>query len=167
MDTNQQPGVVFDAPIPGQSLTNAPGQFAWETPPQFTDKNEAAEFLFDRLARKAPELKMSVLAGAPIEAIARGIMFKGFTEGMWTPDIATLNLPILMMQIYAVVIKAGVDPEDIKIYNDRSAKLKGMVDMFEMLPEDKRKKYYGSNKPEVEMEDDKSEVKLEGLLGDI
>ena len=28
----------FDAPVPGQSLTDTPGNFPWEHPPQYTDK---------------------------------------------------------------------------------------------------------------------------------
>ena len=39
----------FDAPIPGQSLTDKPGNSAWEHPPQFTDTAEAAEYIWDKL----------------------------------------------------------------------------------------------------------------------
>ena len=39
----------FDAPVPGQSLTDTPGNYPWEHPPQFTDLNEAAEFVWDNL----------------------------------------------------------------------------------------------------------------------
>ena len=34
----------FDAPIPGQSLTNTPGNYPWEHTPQYTDVMEAAEY---------------------------------------------------------------------------------------------------------------------------
>ena len=33
----------FDAPIPGQSLTDEPGKWAWEKPPEITDVDEAVE----------------------------------------------------------------------------------------------------------------------------
>ena len=39
----------FDAPVPGQSLTDTPGNYPWEHPPQFTDLNKAAEFVWDNL----------------------------------------------------------------------------------------------------------------------
>ena len=39
----------FDAPIPGQSLTDTPGNAKWEHPPQFTDVEEASEHVWDRL----------------------------------------------------------------------------------------------------------------------
>ena len=50
----------FDAPIPGQGLTDEPGNYPWEHPPQFTDPDEAAEFVWDRLHR--PEFMEQVIA---------------------------------------------------------------------------------------------------------
>jgi hypothetical protein len=94
-------------------------------------------------------------------------MFKGFADGMWTPDLAVLNLPVAMMQIYAIVIKTGVDPEDIKLYNDRSSQLKGMTDLFAMLPEDKKNKYYTKKSKPTVVEDEEDAVKLGGLLGEV
>ena len=38
------------APIPGQSLTDEPNNFAWERPPEYTDPNDAIIFHMDRLA---------------------------------------------------------------------------------------------------------------------
>ena len=40
---------IFDAPIPGESLTDTPGNASWEHPPQFTNVNEAAEHIWDKL----------------------------------------------------------------------------------------------------------------------
>jgi len=41
----------FDAPVPGQGLTDDPGNYPWEHPPQYTDTSEAADFVWDRLHR--------------------------------------------------------------------------------------------------------------------
>ena len=35
----------FDAPIPGESLTDTPGNAKWEHPPQFTKVEEASEYI--------------------------------------------------------------------------------------------------------------------------
>ena len=43
----------FDAPIPGQSLTDRPGNAAWEHPPQFTGPNEALEYIHGLLFLQA------------------------------------------------------------------------------------------------------------------
>ena len=40
---------IFDAPAPGQSLTDTPGNAAWEHPPEFTDVEEASEYLWQKL----------------------------------------------------------------------------------------------------------------------
>ena len=40
------------APIPGQSLTDEPNNFAWERPPEITDPDEAVVFHLDRLSEK-------------------------------------------------------------------------------------------------------------------
>jgi hypothetical protein len=39
----------FDAPIPGQGLTDKPGNYPWEHPPQYTDTQEATEFVWEKL----------------------------------------------------------------------------------------------------------------------
>ena len=39
----------FDAPVPGQSLTDKPGNYPWEHPPQYTDSQEASEYVWDKL----------------------------------------------------------------------------------------------------------------------
>ena len=100
----------FDAPIPGQGLTDEPGNYPWEHPPQFTDPDEAAEFVWDRLHR--PEFMEQVIAmldaGIPIEAIARVILFGGFTEGKWSPDVAFIIAEPVMKMIAAVGIHGGV-----------------------------------------------------------
>ena len=80
----------FDAPVPGQGLTDTPGNYPWEHPPLYTDTSEAADFVWDRLHR--PEFAEQVIAmldaGIPVEAIGRIIIFNGFMEGKWTPDVA-------------------------------------------------------------------------------
>ena len=95
----------FDAPIPGQGLTDEPGNYPWEHPPQFTDPDEAAEFVWDRLHR--PEFMEQVLAmldaGIPVEALGRIIIFNGFMEGKWTPDVAFIIAEPVMKMIATMV----------------------------------------------------------------
>ena len=101
----------FDAPIPGQGLTDEPGNYPWEHPPQFTDVVEASEFVWDRLHR--PEFMEQVVAmldaGIPVEALGRIIIFNGFMEGKWNPDVAFLIAAPVMKMIATMGITAGVD----------------------------------------------------------
>ncbi len=100
----------FDAPVPGQSFTDKPGNYPWEHSPQYTDTAEAADYVWDRLSQ--PEFAEQVIAmldaGIPVEAIGRIILFAGFTEGKWTPDVAFIIAEPVMKMIAAVGIHGGV-----------------------------------------------------------
>ena len=100
----------FDAPVPGQSFTDKPGNYPWEHAPPYTDTSEAADYVWDRLSQ--PEFAEQVIAmldaGIPVEAIGRIIIFAGFTEGKWTPDVAFIIAEPVMKMIAAVGIHGGV-----------------------------------------------------------
>ena len=49
---------IFDAPIPGQSLTDTPGNSPWEHPPQFSNVNDAAEYVWNTLHE--PEVSVQI-----------------------------------------------------------------------------------------------------------
>ena len=106
----EAPNNPFDAPVPGQSLTDKPGNSPWEHPPQFTDTSEAAEFVWDKLTE--PQFAEQVIgmldAGIPVEAIGRIIVFSGFTEGKWTPDVAFIITEPIMKMIATIGIQGGV-----------------------------------------------------------
>lgn len=110
---------ALDGPIPGESLTLAPGATSYERPVQFADMNEALEFMFDKLTDPKAVARMVAImkAGAPAEAVARTILMGGFMQGKWTVDLALLLGPTLLRMIVAVAIRAGVPREDIKIKN--------------------------------------------------
>ena len=106
----EAPNNPFDAPIPGQGLTDKPGNYAWEHPPQFTNTSEAADFVWDKLTR--PEFAEEVIgmldSGIPVEAIGRIIIFSGFIEGKWNPDVAFVIAEPVMKMIAAMGIQGGV-----------------------------------------------------------
>ena len=107
----EAPNNPFDAPIPGQGLTDKPGNYAWEHPPQFTNTSEAADFVWDKLTR--PEFAEQVIgmldSGIPVEAIGRIIIFSGFIEGKWTPDVAFIIAEPVMKMIATMGLTAGVE----------------------------------------------------------
>jgi|TARA_R110000822_G_scaffold279411_1_gene401139 hypothetical protein len=105
----------FDAPIPGQSLTDTPGNYPWEHPPQYTDLNTAAEYVWDILheENKLEQVLLILKSGVSVEAIARGILFTGFVDGKWTVDLAMLLAEIVFNQVLALGVKAKI--KDIKV----------------------------------------------------
>lgn len=89
----------FDGPLPGQSLTDEPGRWAWEGTPDITDPDEAVLFVVDKFeSSKKTQSAYSklMLGGLPIESIVNTISFGGFMEGKWTVDVAEIIKPPLM-----------------------------------------------------------------------
>jgi len=104
------PNSVFDAPVPGQSLTLEKGSTRFEHPPQYTNIDDALEFLLEKMSSKKQVVRLVLMLkdGNTVEFIARSILFQGFTTGKWTPDMALLMLRIVMAMIIAIASNAGV-----------------------------------------------------------
>ena len=101
----------FDAPIPGQSLTNTPGNYPWEHPSQFAKVEDAAEYVWDRLHSEAMLDQVITLLkeGVPVEALTRMVLFGGFAEGKWNPDVAFIIAEPVMKMIATMGLTAGVE----------------------------------------------------------
>ena len=97
-------GNPFDTPIPGQSLTDEPGNYPWEHPPQYVTTDGAADHLWNRMSE--PEFAEQIIAmldaGVPVEAIARVVVFAGFTEGKFTPDVGFMLAETVMKMIATI-----------------------------------------------------------------
>lgn len=154
MPVDINPSELFNAPIPGESLTRTPGGSPWERPSQFADKDEAAEYLFTELTRpeKARKLVAMVEVGAPVEMLAKGVLFKGFMDGKWTPDTALLLTKVTMGIILGIAKKGGVKESEITYRNPGA--VKDEMDFFKRIDEKSggkiREKYQSSQvKPEI------------------
>ena len=107
----QDPGVYkeptinpFNAPIPGQSLTDEPGNYPWEHTPTHPEIEDAAEHVYKNLQKKKNTKRLVVLLkmGIPIEALTKVTTFSGFLEGKWTVDTAKLLEPVVAMMITSI-----------------------------------------------------------------
>ena len=117
----------FDAPIPGQSLTNEPGNAPWEHPPQMVKMEEAMGYVWEKLSEEK-NFKRSIALlkfGMPIEALAKVISFSGFLEGKWTVDVAKMLEPTVGQMIATLGASAKVpmkisldDQSDSQFLND-------------------------------------------------
>jgi len=101
--------IAFNAPIPGQSLTTEHGSSAWEHPPQFTKLTDAVHHMMDQMTEPyyMKQLFQLMDAGVAIEAIARTLIFTGFTLGKWTVDLGMLMYKPLMLALLAIAHRAG------------------------------------------------------------
>ena len=106
----------FDAPVPGQALTANPGGAGWQKPPRFTKPDEAAEYTWNNITRPsmAIKIKKALEMGIPAEAITKQLIFSGFKDSKWTPDIAMLIAEPVLSQVVGLGKAAGV--QNIKVF---------------------------------------------------
>jgi hypothetical protein len=128
----EAPNNPFDAPVPGQGMTDKPGNYPWEHPPQYTDTEEATEFVWDKLTQ--PQFAEQVIgmldAGIPVEAIGRIIVFSGFTEGKWNPDVAFIITEPIMKMIAMIGIQGGVKKFRISMQDlTNNVQMKSILDV--------------------------------------
>lgn len=101
---------MFDAPIPGMSLTHELGARPWQSPPQYPTVDEAIEYYLERMStdefmdQMADVLEMNV----PVTTLANTIQLAGVMDGKHTVDVGMLVMPLLMEMIMLIGDNAGV-----------------------------------------------------------
>ena len=97
--------------VPGQSLTNDPKQpYKWEQPPEFVNTKEASLYVFSVLTtpETIPNLLESVSKGVGVIDLASIVLYSGFLEGKWNPDLMSLLMEPTMYMIMALAEKANI-----------------------------------------------------------
>lgn len=100
-------------PIPGQGLTTDPDNPApYERPPQFSSVHEASEFIFGKLIEEETYIQMMNLMAddMPIMDITRTLLFTGFTEGKWSPDLMLMLVEPVSYMLLALAERADIEP---------------------------------------------------------
>ncbi len=99
------------APIPGQSLTDEPSNFAWERPPEITDPNEAIMFHLDRLSEKpvAESVLFLMDFGYPTDVLTRSMLTAAVGEGMHSIDVSLIVAPVIEEELGYMARVAGID----------------------------------------------------------
>ena len=115
---------------PGHSLTDTPNKWQWEKPPEFTDPNEALDFVLDGLETGTTPRDMGrmMAAGITIEELVTQIGFKGFMEGYYSPDGAELIKPSIAIYLmglaedngFELVVENKVENVDEKGVNEQT-----------------------------------------------
>jgi|TARA_R110000851_G_scaffold326489_2_gene495193 hypothetical protein len=121
----------FNAPIPGESLTTSPDTpNSWERPPLYTTQERAMEELYLLMTEKErlTELVKIIDDGVPLDEIAQVILYKGYTEGQYNPDLMLIMIEPTLYLLIAIADYAGIkdyvlyegedDDPDTEIPND-------------------------------------------------
>tara|TARA_R100000742_G_C4265270_1_gene83284 strand:- start:104 stop:643 length:540 start_codon:yes stop_codon:yes gene_type:complete len=125
---------AFDAPVPGESLTNTPGNAAWEHPPTYAKPEDAIEFINDRMSNEVHGKRALMLMsiGIPIEALVKIITFSGFLNGKWTVDTAKILEPLVAMLLAKMAKDAQIDNIRIDIGDPKDSEFMEDATLQEM-----------------------------------
>ena len=97
---------------PGNSLTDAPGKWAWERPALYPDPDDAIDHVAGMVT--TPPLRDDMLklmmAGISVEELVNQISFKGFLEGAYTPDVAEITKPAVAIILTDMAVQSGIEP---------------------------------------------------------
>jgi hypothetical protein len=127
----------FDTPVPGQSLTDEPGNYPWEHASQFSTVEDASHAIWNGMHKEETMEKILVLldAGLTVEEIVKVIVFAGFVEGKFNPDVGLLLVPIVSDMIVAMGKKAGIDK--IKLQKPKEDTTQQLIEtVLEQKPDD-------------------------------
>ena len=105
-------------PIPGQSLTNSPDEpRPFETAPEYTNFKKALDYIVGELLQEEVMIPIVSAIGqdVPITDVATQMLYVGFREGKWNPDLLMMLVEPVMYVLMALCEKAGVD---YKLYGD-------------------------------------------------
>ena len=104
---------MFEAPVPGQSLTKEPGKYPWESPPQFNNIDEAMQHYLNRFQDEKVMFNLFSLmeAKVPVTSIAESMILHGFAEGLYNPDVGMLVANDLMEVLVAMAEEADIKYE--------------------------------------------------------
>ena len=91
--------------IPGEGMANDPDNpYLFEAAPEFTVQREALEYLFTLITEEEryADILIAINNDVPIMELTQVMLFKGFTEGKWNPDLMLLLAEPLAFMLIAL-----------------------------------------------------------------
>jgi hypothetical protein len=101
---------MFDAPIPGQSLTAELGSRPWQSPPKLTTVEDALDYYIPKLSSpdRVNTLLNLIEQGVPLVLIADSLQSISVMEGLHTIDVGILVIPVLVETMIYLAEEADV-----------------------------------------------------------
>jgi|TARA_B110000503_G_scaffold29369_1_gene47049 hypothetical protein len=89
---------MFDAPIPGQSMTAELGSRPWQQTPKLTTVEQALDYYIPKLTSpdKIGTLLNLIEQGVPLVLIADSLQTISVMEGIHTLDVGILVIPVMV-----------------------------------------------------------------------
>ena len=102
---------MFNAPIPGESLTREPGNSPWEQPPKYAGVQEALTFYMDKLEEEDEMLEDTLFLldqDFPLDLFVESLLLNGEMNGLHTFDVSYLIGPVIHEHLLSMAKAAGV-----------------------------------------------------------
>ena len=103
--------LMFNGPIPGQSLTTEPRAMPYERPPEIVDPIEALDLHIENMSR--PEAMEDALffleMGVDMVSLVEGILRSAVMEGIHSLDVSLIIAPVLHEYIKSYAVRADID----------------------------------------------------------
>lgn len=105
---------LFQAPIPGQSLTDEPRNAPWENPPDLNTVEEAAEYYIKRLSKEQAldDLSLVFQLGGDLDTVTETVVTMGTMKGVHSVDVQMLVKPVVAEYIRLAMTTYGVDVQE-------------------------------------------------------
>ena len=117
-------------PIPGQSLTRDPeSPSAYEKATEFSNVHKAIEYLFNSIIQEQSYMPImqAISSGTPVMELVQLVLFDGFQQGKWNPDLMMMLAEPLAYIIIALAERADID---VVIYRDEEEDEKDEEELF-------------------------------------
>lgn len=106
--------MIFDRPIPGQSLTDTPRNAPYERPPEVVDPEQALQIHLDRLndPKKMEDAMFFLEMGVDLVTLVEGLLRSAVMNGIHTVDVSLIIAPVIHEYIKSTADLLGVEYEE-------------------------------------------------------
>ena len=102
----------MERPLPGESLTEDPDvEQSYTGSTEFVVAQEAIDYIFDQMTQEENYIPLmdSIVEGTTIMEATRLILFSGFNEGKFNPDLMLLLVEPVAYMIMGLAERAGIE----------------------------------------------------------
>ena len=135
--------MMYDRPIPGQSLTTEPKNAPYENPPEITNADEAIMHHIDHLNNvdAAEDILDFIETGVDVKTLTEAVMRSAVMQGLHSVDISLAIGPVLHEFIRGIPLSAGIDFEEgfedkeaknVKTYSRQMSSAKKILDRLDV-----------------------------------
>ena len=165
--------ISLNKSIPGQGLTNDPDNpYPWEKSPEFVELDESLRYLLEIITSKEAYVSLIDMMddGTPLMEITQVLLFQGFTEGKWNPDLMMILAEPLCYMLLALAERADIDPviysgeDDDEDENPEMFNVEMQKDKFEKLSAAARKKTIPAGVIPLDIQEEIQNIEVSSLL---